>query len=127
MCSTRVLCCRDMFLFSVHARGTASINRFIMSCEPFSGVSTTTVILLMMADEPKPKDRWEELFAGLVFIAVGVFLEFYVLDACLHPAADRLALSHFQNHLVLESIPISGLSLGQFSFGGLGIPLMIEF
>jgi hypothetical protein len=39
---------------------------------------------------------------------------FCVLHPYLHPAADSLALSHFQDHLVLESIPLSGSScIGQ--------------
>jgi hypothetical protein len=38
-----------------------------------------------------------------------------VLHAYLHPAAVRLASSHFRDHLVLESIRVSGSScIGQF-------------
>src|SRR5262249_15590392 len=40
---------------------------------------------------------------------------FCVLHLNLHPVADCLASSHFQDHLVLESTPVSGSScIGQF-------------
>jgi hypothetical protein len=36
----------------------------------------------------------------------------------LHPAAERLSTSHFHDHLVLESMTVSGSScIGQFSHG----------
>jgi hypothetical protein len=40
---------------------------------------------------------------------------FCVVHANLHPAAEGSAFSHFQDHLVLESSPVSGSScIGQF-------------
>src|SRR5665811_2180003 len=40
---------------------------------------------------------------------------FCVLHTYLHPAAERPTPSHFQDHLVLESSPVSGSScIGQF-------------
>ena len=45
---------------------------------------------------------------------------FCVLHAYLHPAAERLSTSHFHDHLVLESMTVSGSScIGQFSRGQL--------